>query len=160
MARTEARIKTSIWIDDVFLSLEPNAKLAYMMLLSQPKLNNCGVMSYTPGSWANLTLLHQEDLILALKSLEAGNFMELDECTDEVWIRTLAKNDGVLNKPYMMIAMSKDFGAIQSRVIREHFLDSLGPSFIRQAVDAHPAAFEKGTFARAFLDAFNERFAQ
>ncbi len=77
-----------------------------------------------------------------------------------MWIRTLTKNDGVLGKPYMMIAMSKDFGTIQSRVIREHFLDSLGPSFIRHAVAAHPAAFEKGTFASAFLDAFDERFAQ
>jgi hypothetical protein len=160
MARTEARIKTSIWIDDVFLALEPDAKLVYMMLLSQPKLNNCGVMSYTPGSWANLTLLSREDLNLALKSLQGGNFMEVDECTDEVWIRTLAKNDGVLGKPYMVIAMSKDFGTIQSRVIREHFLDSLGPSFIRHATEAHPAAFEKGTFAPAFLEAFNERFAQ
>ncbi len=84
MARTEARIKTSIWIDDVFLALEPNAKLAYMMLLSQPKLNNYGVVSYTPGSWGNLTLLSREELVLALKSLEGSNFIEMDVCTEEV----------------------------------------------------------------------------
>ena len=160
MARTEARIKTSIWIDDVFLAMEPLSKFLYMALLSQPKLNHCGVMSYTPTSWANLTGLSREDVVLAAKRLQDGNFLEVDESTEELWIRTLTKNDGVLKAPYMMVAATKDFGTIQSRRIRDRFLDELGPSFVRDAANKFKTAFETKPFAEPFMDAFNERFNQ
>jgi hypothetical protein len=162
LARTEARVKTSIWTDSPdFVALPPDAKLVWFSVLSQPKLNLCGVISYTPGSWSQKTGLSLPAVKRAVRKLGEEDFTHLDECTDEFWFRTLTKHDQVLEKPYMVLAMSKDFTTIQSSVIRERFLEGLGPRFIRDLPLAFPKAYSDQymeRFSKPFVDAFHQRF--
>ena len=53
MARSEARIFTSIWKDEDFLALPPSAQRLYMFLLSQDDLTYCGVMPLRERRWAS-----------------------------------------------------------------------------------------------------------
>ena len=73
MARTEARIFTSIWRDEHFLALPRSAQGLYMFLLSQDDLTYCGVMPLRERRWApkaaGLTIA---DLEQDLKALEAA----------------------------------------------------------------------------------------
>ena len=168
MARTEARIKTSIWRDESWLALEAMPKLVYITILSQPKLSVCGVIGYTPGAWARLIGIDREDVHKHVLTLQETNFVVLSEATEELWVRTLAKNDGILDKPYMAISMSKEFSAIQSDTIRERFLDALGPRFVASLPDRFPKAFGNEctdpngpkSLAKPFLDSFAQWFAK
>lgn len=161
MARTEGRIKTSIWNDDEFGAQGPMAKLVYFFVVTQSKLNLCGVISYTPTAWGNRLGLPKEEIDDAVLHLEKERFVYLDMTTEELWIRTLAKNDQVLDKPYMVVAMSKDFCTIQSKHIQERFLDELGPRFVRDLGVRFAKVFgleSSQRLAEPFVDMFNERF--
>ncbi len=99
-------------------------------------------------------------------TLQETDFVVLSEATEELWVRTLTKNDGILDKPYMVISMSNEFSAIQSDAIRERFLESLGSRFLESLPVRFPKVFgtrrpdEKGpkTLATPFLDSFHKRF--
>lgn len=168
MARTEARIKTEIWRDEQFLALEPMPKLVYFTIISQPKLNNCGVIGYTPGAWANhigITKSAVHKAVQVLADPVMNEFVVLSEGTEELWVRTLAKHDQVIDKPYMICSMSKEFGTIQSDTIRDRFLDSLGTRFVALLPERFPRVFgtesPKGNpkeLAEPFLKAFGEHF--
>lgn len=72
MARTEARIFTSIWRDEDFIALPPDAQRLYMFLLSQHDLNYCGVLPLLERRWATKAAgLTLEDIERDLKILEA-----------------------------------------------------------------------------------------
>ncbi len=168
MARTEARIKTKIWRDESFLALEAMPKLVYITILSQPKLSVTGVIGYTPGAWARLIGIERDEVHKHVLTLAETDFVVLSEATEELWVRTLTKNDGILEKPYMVISMSKEFSAIQSDIIRERFLDSLGPRFVASLPGKFPKAFGNEcadpngpkTLAEPFLDSFAKWFAK
>ncbi len=59
-------------------------------------------------------------------TLQETNFVVLSEPTEELVGPTLTKNDGILDKPYMVISMSKKFSTIQSDIIRERFSNRWG----------------------------------
>lgn len=101
MARTEARIKTSIWTQDgMFLSLPASAQRLYLLLCSQSTVNLCGVIALTPGRWARMASDTTIAMIEAdLEVLESTGFVIVDRETQEVFIRTLMKHDHVLEIP-------------------------------------------------------------
>src|ERR1700722_18544386 len=71
MARTEARIFTSIWKDGDFLSLPPMAQRLYLFLVSQPELTYCGTMPLRPARWVPKSAgLTPADIERDLKELE------------------------------------------------------------------------------------------
>lgn len=159
MARTEARIKTSIWRDQEFLALEAMPKLVYFTIVSQSKLNLCGVIGYTPGGWAREIGISRSAVHKHVLTLQETNFVMLCEATEELWVRTLSKNDGVLDKPYMIIAMAKDFATISSDAIRGRFLDSLGSRFVALLPERFDNAFD-GPNAKRLPEQFAESFAE
>ena len=162
MARTEARVKTSIWRDEDFLSLSPTAKLVYLSLISQPTLTLCGVVAYTPRALANSLGTGYSRVTAAVEELGRQKFVQVDGHTEEVWVRTFIKNDGVLTKPYMAIAMTKDVLCVRSKRIRTGIIDSLGPSFIDDLAERFPKVFrgeDPKRFPKPFVDMFTERFA-
>jgi len=119
MAREHARIQTSIWLDDDFLDLTPEAQHLYLVVTTQMSLNFCGVTAWHPGRLSQLA--HGwtvEKVDAAAAELSAGLYLVIDETTGEVLVRSFIRNDGLLTSPNIAKAMYRKFSEIGSRVIR------------------------------------------
>ncbi len=168
MARSEARIKTAIWRDRDFAALDINEQWAYFVILSQPTLNLCGVTSYNAGRWSALAAdatpqrLRKAVAVLARSTIDKPKIV-VDETTEEVWVRTFVRHDGVLTKPNVIVSMSRDFASIQSATIRKGFLEGLGEGFPELLAERFPDRFREGLWKRLaepFREAFDERFRE
>ncbi len=128
MARNEARIKCSIWEHDrSFLRLPSQAQRLYHLILEQRMLSFAGLVAYTPRRWAGLapdTTLRMIDHAADL--LEAGGFVVIDRDTEECWVRTLVRNDGVLDNPKLAAILARDLEAIVSAKIRKAYFTEYG----------------------------------
>jgi hypothetical protein len=159
MARTEARIRCSIWDDPDFLSLTWEAQWLYHAILEQKDLSLCGVLTWTPKRFAKLAPnIRPADVKRAMDLLRERRFIVLDDDTDELWVRTFIKGDRVDLKPNSIIGMAHDFGAIHSQPIRQGLLQGLGQGFL----DELPQRFERwktGGFDKRIPQAFREAFA-
>ena len=159
MARTEARIKTSIWNDKDFLALSADAKLLYLHTTTQATVNLCGVIAKTPGSWSNALALPRKRLDVALKELEDSRFYVVDDHTEEVLHRTFVRHDGVLTKPNVIIAMTKEWLTIRSDALRETVLDEIPEGFFEGLPERFPKVFGEG-FPEQFPEGFQERLGE
>lgn len=157
MARTEARLKCAIWRDDDYRSLTFEAQWLYEAILSQSDLSLCGVMTWAPKRFAGLaTNVNAATVRKALEQLRTKRYIVVDEETDELWVRTFTRNDGVVDSPNLILAMSHDFGAIHSTTIREGLVEGLGEGFL----EGLPQRFKKplpegfiGRLAKPFVEA-------
>lgn len=147
MARTHARILTSIWQDKHFLALSATAQRMYMLALSQPGLTSCGVVSYTPRRWATLaagstprSVARDVDELVRSPS----RFVIVDLGTEELLVRTFAKNDGVLSQPNVVIAMWRSAAEIVSDAIRCAFVEGLPEGFRKGLPEAFPEGLPEG----------------
>jgi hypothetical protein len=121
VARTEARIFTSIWRDPDFLALEPGAQRLYMFLLSQDDLSYCGVMPLRPVRWARKAAgLTLADIDRDLKTLEGTAYPSAnpsanpdpesartplviaDRDTGELLVRSLMRRDEIWRQPNLL----------------------------------------------------------
>lgn len=135
MPRSQARIHTAVWQDADFLALSAAAQRLYFLALSQPGVNLCGVVSYTAKRWARLAKDTTERGVKAgLRELIAAGFIVVDEDTEELWIRTFSRHDGVLDSPNAVRGMFRDFPTIYSEPIKEGFREGL-PDPIRDGLD-------------------------
>lgn len=126
MARTHARIFTSIWQDPDFVALSPAAQRLFVLILSQPKLTNVGVIDYRPSKWARMADgTTAEDIEDALDELERGLFVVIDYDTEELLVRTFVKNDGMCDRWQMVSSMWSAWELIESRMLRRYVLDWL-----------------------------------
>src|SRR6186713_2946538 len=98
MPRTRAMILTTIWRDPEFGALRPAAKLVYLMLLSQPDVNHLGVLPLVPGRWARLVGYPPEAMTECLTELDQARFLVVDADAQQVLIRTLLRNDGIVRQ--------------------------------------------------------------
>lgn len=152
MARTEARIKCAIWKDDDYRSLSVGAQWLYEAILSQSDLSQCGVITWAPKRFAGLAKDASAATIKKFREeLRTRRYVVVDDDTDELWVRTFAKNDGILDSPNLIIAMSHDFGAIHSTTIREGLVEGLGEGFL----EGLPERFKK-----PLPDGYRERLAK
>jgi hypothetical protein len=121
MARTEARIFTSIWRDEHFLALPASAQRLYLFLLSQDDLTYCGVMPLRQSRWARkaagLTLPEIEQ---DLKALEAAGrvFIVADAESGELMIRSLLRRDGIWKQPNLLKQARESAEQVESPKIR------------------------------------------
>lgn len=122
MPRTEARIFTSIWTDEDFLSLPPLAQRLYMFLLSQRELTYCGTMPLRPARWVRKAAgLSLADIERDLKELEGSAhppanpakpapgpeplrspFVVTDSETGELLVRSLLRRDNAWKQPNLL----------------------------------------------------------
>jgi|SRR5215472_1040264 len=139
MARTEARIFTSIWADPDFRALPMGAQHLYLFLVSQPDLSHCGVIALRPKRWAAMT---DGMTVAALeKNLEALEgcmrpFIITDAAKGELLIRSLVRRDRILRSPKMANPLAADLAVVESDRLR-----SVISSEIERAVaddDVHP----------------------
>ena len=122
MARDHARIRVSVWTDPDFTRLTRNAQWLYTAILSQPTLSYAGVTTFTVRRLVRLSGdATEHDIAAGLAELQAGRFVLVDADTDEVWVRSFVKNDGVLKSPNLLKRMVTDVAAIMSPTIREAF---------------------------------------
>lgn len=128
MARSEARLFTSIWRDPHFLSLEVGPQRLYMFLLSQDDLTYCGVIPLRPSRWAPKAAgLTVADIGQALKVLEAAPrvFTIADEDTGELFVRSLLRRDEIWRQPNLLKRAREDASQIESPRIRAALLAEL-----------------------------------
>lgn len=138
MARSYAPIYTSIWHDPEFTRRSALAQRVYLLAFSQPDISYCGVVSYTARRWAGLAPDTTPKAIdKAVHELADAGFLTLDPDTEEMWIRSFVKYNGVLDQPQLKKAMQREFRDIHSPQIRAAFRVSL-PEKERGALH-HPA---------------------
>lgn len=124
MARSHGRIKVEIWGDSDFRALSRHAQRAYFMLLSQPQINNCGVLPYVPKKWAKLAADETtEELTRTLAELHGSWFIVIDEDTDELLVRTFIHHDKIAEQPNLEKAAKREYLMIESQRIREVLAD-------------------------------------
>jgi len=126
MARDHGRILSAIWSDRDFLALGQEEQRFYMFLLSQPNLNQAGVLPVTVRRWsfaaADLSAAGVERL---LAELDRERFVVWDQDTEELLIRTFVRNDKVYRQPKVMLAMVADAAEIVSSRLRMTLLAEL-----------------------------------
>ena len=129
VARSHARIFTRIWQDADFVRLSPQAKLLYVAVLTQPDLSYCGVLPYRPRLWAKLLGLAEKAVAAACRELERLRFVLVDQATEEAWVRSFMRNDGVLGSPNLLKVARRQFAEVFSIPIREGIREQYGEPF-------------------------------
>ena len=118
MARSEARLQFGLWRAGLD-GLSPNAKLMYCVLLTEPTLNHCGVGAVRISRWARDASLSIEDTEKALAELTDSAHVVIDDDTEEVFVRTLIRRDGVADQPYVLKGALREAVLTSSPQIRK-----------------------------------------
>ena len=96
MPRSESRFKVTIWSDRDFTALTIEDQRNYMMLVSQPTISLCGVVPITWGRWESSAPDCTSDALRAsFDRLESSRFIIVDYGTDELFVRSFLRHDGV-----------------------------------------------------------------
>lgn len=120
MAREHARVLTRIWEDPDFCALPVEEQRIYFLLLSRKNLAPCGVVPLQLRKWARCAPdTTEEDVTRVIGALEAKRYVFVDTDTEEVLIRTLIRNDGVLKVPNVFKAALRQSLAVESPKLRE-----------------------------------------
>jgi hypothetical protein len=118
MARTEARLLTSIWEDEDFIDLSPGGQWLYMLVLSQSDLAHDGVIGLRPSRWAkrarNATA---EDVHSAIDELHQRGFVVADHDEGELLIRSFIRRDKVYRQPNILRAAADHLRLVTSPTI-------------------------------------------
>jgi hypothetical protein len=126
LARSHARIFTSIWDDPDFLARSSLAQRFYMMLLSQPNLGHAGILPTTVRRWTLLSADEDEDALRgAMAEMTEHRFVVVDERTEELLIRSLIRNDGVWKQPKVLAVAIAEAASIRSPSLRSCVADEL-----------------------------------
>ena len=119
MAREFGQLRHDIWNDDDWRARTIPAQWLYMTLISDPKLNYCGVAPWHPGRLAQRAgEASGRTVVLAALELVEHLFLVIDEDTEEVLIRSYLKHDPILKNPRLAVTMAKDFATLGSSKIR------------------------------------------
>lgn len=119
MARAFAKVKATVWQDDDWKQLHPLEQWGYTLLLSQPAINNCGVLPYVVTRWARLAVgIDLDQVRQIMLGLEARSFVVVDEETAEVLVRSFIKHDEVEKQPNLVKAAKRQYLEVQSPRIR------------------------------------------
>jgi hypothetical protein len=119
MARTEARLLTSIWDDDDFIARPSESQRMYMFMLSQSDLAHDGVIALRERRWARKAAgLTVGDIEKALHDLDSSEFFVVDEDEEEVLVRSFIRRDKVFRQPNVLMAAAEHLVHVKSRRIR------------------------------------------
>lgn len=126
VAREIANIRLAMWGDRDWRGLRMHEQHLYMYLLSAPSMTYAGVADWRPGRIAALTAgLSADDVVDAARGLQAKAFVYCDDETEEIFVRSFVKHDGLLKHARIPVAMANDFAAIVSQPIQEFFVHEL-----------------------------------
>jgi hypothetical protein len=126
MPREHARILTRIWDDPDFCALPVHQQRLYFLLLSRRNMASCGVLPLQVRKWAKSAAdTSEEDIEKTLAELESGRYVVVDEETEEVLIRTLIRNDGVLKVPNVFKGALATATNVESPKLRQVLAEEL-----------------------------------
>ena len=112
--------------DDRYRELNHSEQWLYKLLLVHPTLTYAGVAEWRPGRLAATTSdLNADDVRRIGSGLQAKYFIYIDEDTEEVFIRSFVKHDGLLKQFRLPLSMTNDYAGIASQAIREFFIFEL-----------------------------------
>jgi len=140
VARTEGRIKCSIWTDKHFLSLPDRSRLLYLFLLTQEDMAISGLISLRVARWSSRMGWSSEALEEAAAVLESERFVVQDGEQGELWIRTLIRHEGILAQPNWLQAARRSFAAVASEKIKRAFVAEYPDLAAGWGLDAIPDA--------------------
>lgn len=122
MARSYGALKVAVWeAGSGFRNLTQLAQWCYVLLISQPQLNNLGVLPYTPEKWVRFASgLTHETLDTGLGELDYLRYIVVDLDTGELLVRTFIKHDKVWQQPSLITNARKLIREVESDVIRGH----------------------------------------
>lgn len=119
MARQYAQIQVAIWSDEHFKSQPAELQHMFFVLISQPRMNLCGVIDFIQtrisGCVDEWTV---DDVERLVKGLEAERYVVVDRDTQELLVRTFIRNDGLLKMPNVAQGMASDYGEVMSQKLR------------------------------------------
>ena len=118
MAREFAQIKLSIWSDDDWRDLSPDARYLYLSLLTSPTLTHCGTADWRPARMSALNGQDVQTIAEAGAELVESLHLVIDDATEEVLIRSFIRNDGLMKQPRMAVSMANAHSGLGSRPIR------------------------------------------
>lgn len=121
MPRAQANIRLDLWANSDFRKLAPHARYLYLYLLSCPSLSYAGVADWRPVRMAPALGLSLDEIQSAATDLTAGAYIWVDEDTEEVFVRSFTRHDGVLKHARLPVSMANDYAAIGSARIRSFF---------------------------------------
>lgn len=128
MARSFGKVFASIWGDDDFRSLSPDAQRLYVLLCSQSRLTLAGSLDLMPSRWAALANgTTVSDIEAALAELEGARFIVIDRATEELVVRTLVRHDlepGRLNRN-LIKGLWTAWSGILSETLRKVVVDNV-----------------------------------
>lgn len=126
MARTEARIFTSIWRDKDFLNLPVSSQRLFLFLLSQDDLAMCGVIPLRESRWApSAAGLTQEAIVTDLAVLESTGFVITDRQAGELLVRSLMRRDEVWKQWNQLESARRSAATVASARIRAEIATEL-----------------------------------
>ena len=130
MARQYAQIQVAIWSDEDFKALDPDLQHAFFVLISQPRMNLCGVIDYIQSRIAGCVKKWTVDDVESLvKGLESEKYVVVDRDTQELLVRTFIRNDGLLKMPNVAQGMASDYGEVMSDRLRKSIDAELKKAF-------------------------------
>lgn len=119
MARTFAAFKGSAWSQDDWRELPHSCQWLYQLLISQPQINNLGVLHLAPRRWARLSADTTETSVTALlDELQNERYIYADWDFEELLVRTFIRHDGVEKVGNLVKSARKQFEQLQSETIR------------------------------------------
>lgn len=119
MARDHAEITLTMWGDDDWRRLTPNAQHLYLTLLTSPSLTFCGVADWRPARISKLAHGWTAEAVQeAADELTERLYLVIDEDSEEALIRSFIRNDGLMKKPNVAIAMATAYAGVASARLR------------------------------------------
>jgi hypothetical protein len=157
MARSRGMVTTAIWVDRDFVETSPAAKLVYLMLLSQPDVNQLGVLSLATSRWAACLNAPEPMVRDALAELELARFVVVDEPVQQILVRSFMRNDGVWRQPNVMRAALAALPIVVSSKIAGALLDEIARI---EAEELHETVAETLSAMKEQLKTLGEPYAK
>lgn len=149
MARTSARLPLSMLREEATRSLSPRAFLLYVLLLLQPDLKPCGVLTRAENRWtshlAGLTLAGTQK---AFAELITAGWAVVDETTDEVWLPRFVVDDNVIGHVASAFNALRTGEQVISAPIRLMMQDRQVPLLAGPAASAYRGGASNGSGRR------------
>jgi hypothetical protein len=136
----------SIWQDADFCALAGREQRMFLLLLSQPDLSLCGVIPYRPKRWARLSAdATVESVEKGIRGLSERSYVVVDDETDELWVRTFLKYDGIFSQPKLRKGFENAVEQVMSIDIRSSIRLSIPSSMGTSIGSSMPLTVGEGT---------------
>ena len=114
-------MKASIWEpSNAFRTLSRGAQWTYLMLISQPQINNLGMLVYAPEKWVRMSpALTVEELEADLLELQQRWYIVVDSAVAELLVRSFIRHDKVWSQPKLVANARQLIREVESTEILE-----------------------------------------